>query len=65
MLHVHTDSGTLEATADDERRVRGMTDAALCHQLNTASRLDLFVFAELQERDTARYVDGFGWVIVQ
>lgn len=63
MLRFHTDSGALEVTADEESRVRGMTDADLCHQLNTANVPDLFVFAEVQERNTARYEEGIGWVL--
>jgi hypothetical protein len=37
MLKVATATGSIEASADEERRVRGLSDAALCRELNQAA----------------------------
>lgn len=65
MLRYVTSNGSIEATADDEKRVRGMTNAALCHALNTAEVPDLFIFAELKERSDVQYIEDYGWTVVQ
>lgn len=65
MLRFVTSNGSIEATAEDEKRVRGMTNAALFHALNTTGTPDLFAFAELKERNDIHYVEGHGWIVVQ
>lgn len=65
MLRFHASTGSIEATADQERRVRGLSDAALCHELNTSPNPDLFALAVLKERSTIHFVRGFGWHLVQ
>ena len=40
MLRFVTSNGSIEATAEDEKRVRGMTNAALFHALNTTDAPD-------------------------
>ena len=65
MLRYVTSNGSIETTADDEKRVRGMTNAALCHALNTSDVPDLFAFAEIKERNDIHYVEAHGWIVVQ
>jgi hypothetical protein len=60
MLRIFTSSGSIEATAADEQRVRGLSDAEVCRQLNGVDKLDPFVIAELRERrHIQRY--AYGW----
>lgn len=50
MLKLITDTGTFEATAEDERRVRSLSDIQVCRHLNSCQTLDPFVIAALRER---------------
>lgn len=59
MLKVHSDSGSLELTADQERHVRGLDDLSLCQALNTG--LDVYVCAVVPERPQIHFVPGLGW----
>jgi hypothetical protein len=65
MLRFHTPTGSIEASAMEEQRVRGLSDWALCHELNTSPQPDLFAVAVLKERPHIRFVDGHGWHAVQ
>jgi hypothetical protein len=73
LLKVITSTGSIEASADEERRVRGLSDAALCRELNQAaisaatgllarpgSFGDPFVWAELHDRPHIRF-GAAGW----
>ncbi len=54
-------TGTLEASADDEKRVRALSDAELCLELNFSESPDLFAFAALKERPHIRFDARYGW----
>lgn len=56
-------TGTLEASADDERRVRALSDAELCFELNYSESPDLFAIAALKERPHIHFDARYGLVV--
>jgi hypothetical protein len=65
MLRLVTPTGSIEAMPEDEKRVRGLSDLALCTTLNQAPASDLFAVAEGLQRPTIRFSPAFGWYPVQ
>jgi len=65
MLRLVTPTGSIEAMPEDEKRVRALSDLALCSRLNSESASDLFAVAEGLQRPTIRFSPTFGWYPVQ
>lgn len=62
MLRFISPTGTLEASAADEKRVRALSDAALCAELNRPlGDIDPFAVAELRQRPHLRFHSTVGW----
>lgn len=62
MLRYVTDTGSLEATAQDERRVRAMSNDDLCGALRRAAVADPFLVAEARTRTSLLFHSHYGWI---
>lgn len=60
MLRLESDTGSIELSAEQERGLRSLSDAELCHALNRGR--DPFVFAALKERPQIHLHPSAGWV---
>lgn len=68
MLRIRSETGDIEATPEDEARVKALSNVALCRALNTTSSEDLFLVAEgLSRLDDGQlsYSERFGWMARQ
>lgn len=65
MLRIRSATGDIEATPEEEARVRALSDVALCRLLNATSGEDLYLVAEgLSRLDDGQvsYSERFGWL---
>ncbi|MCX9158138.1 hypothetical protein OPU71_18605 [Niveibacterium sp. 24ML] len=68
MLRIRSETGDIEASPEDEARVKALSNVALCRALNTTSGEDLFLVAEgLSRLDDGQvsYSERFGWMARQ
>ena len=61
MLRFRGTTGSIEATAEQEARVRALTDAALVRELTSQPEPDPFALAEAIERHILAFVPRQGW----
>jgi hypothetical protein len=62
MLRIHSDTGSIELTATQERAVRSLSDASVCEALNRGS--NIYVHAVICERPALRFSPVTGWYFV-
>jgi hypothetical protein len=60
MLRLESDTGSIELSAEQERTLRSMSDAAVCRALNRGR--DPWVLAVIRERPNIHLQPGAGWV---
>jgi hypothetical protein len=60
MLRLESTTGSIELSAEQERGLRSMSDAAVCRALNRGG--DPFLFAALKERPQIHLHPSAGWV---
>lgn len=68
MLKVRSATGDIEATPEEEARVRALSNVALCRALNATRGDDLYLVAEgLCRIDDGQlsYSERFGWLAVK
>lgn len=68
MLRIRSETGDIEATPEDEARVRALSNVALCRALNATNGDDLYLVAEglcrLDEGQLS-YSERFGWLVLK
>jgi hypothetical protein len=62
MLRYVTETGSIEATAQDERRVRALSDENLCGALRRTAAVDPFLVAEARSRPSLLFHRRYGWI---
>jgi len=60
MLRLESNTGSVELSAEQERALRSMSDAAVCRALNRGR--DPFVLAVVKERPQIHLHPSAGWV---